>query len=81
MNGFTGTMVLARLAARRDRLRLGVWVVSLALFAGLTTALWADQFGATGDMVQEARLAAASPGIRILGLATGASVVSYATMR
>ena len=81
MNGFTGTMVLARLAARRDRLRLGVWVVSLALFAGLTTALWADQFGATGDMVQEARLAAASPGIRILGLATGASVGAYATMR
>ena len=64
MNGFAGTMVLARLAARRDRLRLGVWVVSLALFAGLTTALWADQFGATGDMLQEARLIESRIGAR-----------------
>ena len=36
MSGFTGTAVLVRLALRRDRVRLPVWVLSLGLMMGAT---------------------------------------------
>jgi ABC-2 type transport system permease protein len=77
----TGTMALTRLAARGDRVRLTLWVLGLSVFVGVTTALWADQLSSSQDLLQEARLAAASPGIRMLGLASGASVGAYAMIR
>jgi ABC-2 type transport system permease protein len=81
VTALVGTAALTRLAARRDRVRLAVWVLGLSVFVGATTALWADQLTNAQDMAQEARLAAASPGIRMLGLASAANVGAYAMIR
>ena len=81
MTSLTGTIALTRLAARGDRVRLTLWVLGLSVFVGITTALWADQLSSPQDLLQEARMAAASPGIRMLGLASGASVGAYAMIR
>lgn len=81
MTAVAGTIALTRLAVRADRVRLLVWVVGVSVFAGVTTALWADQLSSPQDLLQESRLAAASPGIRMLGLASGASVGAYAMIR
>jgi len=81
MNALTGTAALTRLALRRDRTSLAVWVLGLAAFTAGTTALWVDQYRNAADLVQDTRIAAASPGIRMLGLASGASVGGYAMVR
>jgi ABC-2 type transport system permease protein len=81
MNAVTGAGRLCRLAVRRDRLVLPLWMLGTAAFTGATTALWADDLGVTADLVRETRLAATSPGIRLLGLASGPSVGGYAMVR
>jgi ABC-2 type transport system permease protein len=81
MNALTGTAALIRLALRRDRISLPLWVLGLAGFTVGTTALWVDQFRNPAELVQEMRVAATSPGIRMLGLASGASVGGYAMVR
>jgi ABC-2 type transport system permease protein len=81
VNALAGTIALTRLAARGERVRLAVWVLGLSVFVGLTTTLWADQLSSPQDLLQEARLAAANPGIRMLGLASAASVGAYAMIR
>src|SRR5215211_1572644 len=81
MNALTGTAALTRLALRRDRITLPVWVFGLAAFTAGTTALWTDQYRIAADLVQDTRIAATSPGIRMLGLASGPSVGGYAMVR
>ena len=81
MSALTGTTRLTRLALRRDRFSLPVWVLGLAGFTAATTALWVDQYRNAADLVQDTRIAATSPGIRMLGLASGASVGGYAMVR
>jgi ABC-2 type transport system permease protein len=81
MNHLTGTVALTRLALRRDRFSLPAWLLALAAFLAATTALWADQYANPADLVQDARMAATSPGIRMLGLASGATVGAYAMVR
>lgn len=81
MNALAGTARLTRLALRRDRISLPVWVVALAGFTAGTTALWRQQLGGAADLVHENKIAATSPGIRMLGLASGASVGTYAMVR
>jgi ABC-2 type transport system permease protein len=81
LDTLTGTAALTRLALRRDRASMAAWTVGLATFASGTTALWAAQFRDAAQLVQENRVAATSPGIRMLGLASGASVGGYAMVR
>jgi ABC-2 type transport system permease protein len=81
MNAVTGFGALCRLAVRRDRFVLPLWTVGMATFTAATTALWANDFGSTADLVRETRLAAGSPGIRLLGLASGPSLGAYAMVR
>lgn len=81
MNALTGTARLTRLALRRDRVSLAAWVVALAAFTAGTTALWAGEFRDNADLTQELQVTATSPGIRMLGLASGASVGGYAMIR
>ncbi|MGH3462860.1 MAG: ABC transporter permease [Kribbellaceae bacterium] len=81
MNAFAGTGRMIRLALRRDRFTAPVWVLALAGFLAATTALWADELSTVADLIQEMRVTAASPGIRMLGLASGASVGAYAMVR
>lgn len=81
MNPLTGTAALTRLAVRRDRIVLAAWVLGMAAFTAGTTALWASDFHNPADLLQETRIAATSPGIRMLGLASGATVGAYAMVR
>ncbi|HET8641826.1 MAG TPA: ABC transporter permease, partial [Pseudonocardiaceae bacterium] len=81
MNALTGTATLTRLALRRDRVLLPAWVLGLAAFAASTAALWADGFANPADLIKETQVTAASPGIRMLGLASGATVGGYAMVR
>jgi ABC-2 type transport system permease protein len=81
MNPLTGTVGLTRLALRRDRISLPLWTLGLAGFAAATTALWVDQFRDPAELAREVQGAATSPGIRMLGLASGATVGGYAMIR
>ena len=81
MNALTGTSTLTRLALRRDRITAPAWLLGLAAFTAATTALWADDFRDPATLLAETRITVVSPGIRILGLASGASVGSYAMVR
>ncbi|MFC5262747.1 ABC transporter permease [Kribbella qitaiheensis] len=78
----TGTATLTRLALRRDRITLPAWILGLTIFTTATTALWANEFrNPAADLVQETRVTATNPGIRMLGLASGPSVGGYAMVR
>jgi ABC-2 type transport system permease protein len=81
MHALTGTAALTRLALRRDRFSLPVWILGLSSFAAATTALWVNDFRDPANLVQEVGVAATSPGIRMLGLASGPSVGGYAMVR
>jgi ABC-2 type transport system permease protein len=81
VSALSGTATLTWLALRRDRMSLVAWTAGLAVFTAATTALWADQFHDPVDLIQETRITATSPGIRLLGLASGASVGAYAMVR
>jgi ABC-2 type transport system permease protein len=81
MNALTGTAALTRLALRRDRINLPAWLLGLAGFTTATTAMSAAGFPTNDDLVQATRLMATSPGMRLMGLASGASVGGYAMIR
>lgn len=81
MNATAGTLALARLAWRRDRFTVPAWVLGLSAFTAATTALWANDFRDPARMVEEAHIAATSPGIRVLGLMSGPTVGAYAMVR
>jgi ABC-2 type transport system permease protein len=81
MNALTGTRALVRLALRRDRVTLSAWLVGLAGFTAGTTAMSIAALPTTADLVQATRLEATSPGMRLMGLASGASVGGYAMIR
>jgi ABC-2 type transport system permease protein len=81
MNALTGTATLTRLALRRDRISLPLWILGLAGFTAATTALWARDFRDSAQLIEETRITVASPGIRMLGLASGPSIGGYAMVR
>ena len=82
MSGFTGTMRLVRLAARRDRVTLPAWILGLAGFLAVTTAMFEDQYSTHPELLgPDTRIVVENPGMRVLGLATGASVGSYSLHR
>lgn len=78
---FTGTGVLTRLALRRDRITLAAWVLGLAGFTAAITEMSATSFHSTAELVQGTSLMATSPAMRLLGLASGASVGGYTMIR
>jgi ABC-2 type transport system permease protein len=81
MNALAGATTLTRLALRRDRLSIALWVLSLAGFLAATASLWARDLRDPAVLVAENRVAAANVGIRMLGLASGSSVGAYAMVR
>ena len=81
MTTLTGALALSRLALRRDRFTLPAWLLGLTAFSTATTALWARDFDQPAELIQETMVAAASPGIRMLGLASAANVGAYAMVR
>ena len=74
MNALAGTLRLTRLAARRDRITLSVWVLGLTGFLAATTAMFVNSLLTYNDMVQEAALPTNNAGLRMLGLTSGPTV-------
>jgi putative exporter of polyketide antibiotics len=79
MTALTGTTALTRLALRRDRFALPAWALGLAALMAGFTAMAAGLEEA--DLVQETEFTAGNPGLRIFGLASGASVGGYTMLR
>jgi ABC-2 type transport system permease protein len=74
MNALTGTVRLTRLAARRDRVTLPVWILGLSAFLAATTAMFVNSLVTYEDVVQEAALPTTNAGLRMLGLTSGPTV-------
>jgi ABC-2 type transport system permease protein len=74
MSSFTGTGRLVRLAVRRDRIQLPLWIAGTALFVPIVVASVRDRFPTEADRVEVLRSAADSPALLVLRTApTGAS--------
>lgn len=74
MEALTGTLRLTRLAARRDRITLPVWILGMTAFLAATTAMFVNSLVTYEDMVQEALLPTENAGLRMLGLTSGPTV-------
>lgn len=81
MNALTGTVRLTRLAVHRDRFSVPAWILALAGFLAATTAMWDRGFSNPADLTRDVRVAVESPGIRMLGLASGPKLGAYAMVR
>jgi ABC-2 type transport system permease protein len=81
VNALAGSAALTRLALRRDRVTLPAWVLGLAGFTAAITAMSSTGLRSTADLVQNTRLMATSPAMRLLGLSSGASIGGYTMIR
>ena len=82
MSGFTGTMRLVRLALRRDRITLPAWILGMAGFLAATTAMFENNYAKHPTLlVPDTQIVVENPGMRVLGLVTGASVGGYTLHR
>ena len=82
MSGFTGSLRLLRLALRRDRLTLSVWVLGMVVFTTATTALFEDNYTKHPALLAlDTRIVVENPGMRVLGLVTGPTIGGYALHR
>lgn len=82
MSGFTGTIRLVRLALRRDRITLPVWILGMAAFLSATTAMFADSYAKHPQLLEaDTLIVIENPGMRVLGLVTGSTVGGYTLHR
>ncbi|GID31585.1 ABC transporter permease [Paractinoplanes brasiliensis] len=82
MNGFAGTTRLVRLAVRRDRITLPAWILGMAAFLAATTALFDKQYTQhPALLVPDTRIVVENPGMRVLGMVTGAHIGGYTLHR
>jgi ABC-2 type transport system permease protein len=82
MSGFTGTRRLARLALRRDRVTLPAWILGMTCFLAVTTAMFESNYAKHPMLLEpDTRIVLENPGMRVLGLVTGASVGGYTLHR
>lgn len=81
MNALTGTTVLTRLAFRRDRIVLSAWVLALAALLASFTAMFVRGMPTQQDVIQEAEMMAGNPGMRMIGMASGATIGAITLIR
>lgn len=82
MDDFTGTLRLIRLALRRDRFVLPMWILGMAGFLAATTAMFEDSYTTHPELLEpDTQIVVENPGMRVLGLVTGASVGAYTLHR
>ena len=75
MSAIAGTRRLVRLALRRDRLQLSVWLLVLTGLLAASAAVTAGEYPTAEDRVLAAQLIASSPALLLLrGPATDASI-------
>ncbi|WP_326559950.1 ABC transporter permease [Micromonospora sp. NBC_01796] len=74
MSAFTGTARLTRLALRRDRVQLPIWILSTALMAAVSVSAIQAQYPTEADRITVLRTAVQTPALLMLRAApTGAS--------
>jgi ABC-2 type transport system permease protein len=79
---FTGTTRLIRLALRRDRITLPAWILGMAVFLAATTAMFEDNYAQHPVLLEpDTRIVVENPGMRVLGVVTGATVGGYTLHR
>lgn len=66
MTAVTGTATLVRLALRRERVRLPIWILAPAALVALQAGNIASTYPTQGDRIAAAQLLAANPGLRLL---------------
>lgn len=82
MSGFVGTALLVRLALRRDRYTFPAWLLGMTFFLAATTAMFESSYtDHPGLLVTDTRVVVENPGMRVLGLVSGASVGGYTLHR
>ena len=82
MSDLTGTVRLVRLALRRDRFVLPAWILGMSALLAATTAMFEDSYSTHPELlVPDTRIVVDNPGMRVLGLVTGASVGGYTLHR
>ena len=82
MSGFTGTVRLVRLALRRDRITLPAWTLGMGAFLAATTAMFEDSYTKHPELLgADTQIVVENPGMRVLGLVTGATVGGYTMHR
>jgi ABC-2 type transport system permease protein len=74
MSALTGTARLTRLAVRRDRVQLPIWILSTTLLAAISFSATNEQYPTEADRIMVLRTAVQTPALLMLRAApTGAS--------
>ncbi|MFK4104273.1 ABC transporter permease [Streptomyces sp. NPDC019531] len=81
MSALTGTAALTRLAFRRDRVALPAWITGLPALMAAFAAMTVGALTTQQDVIHETEFMAGNPALRMLGLASGATVGGYAMLR
>jgi len=81
MSGFTGTFALVRLALRRDRIQLPIWILGLTLMFMLNAASIAELYDTGTELAAQARIEAGNAvSLLFNGPALGASLGGVITV-
>ena len=74
MSALKGTLRLTRLAARRDRVQLPIWIAGMAMLMYAAAAAVADEFPTEAERATALHAAGASPAVLVMrGIPVGAS--------
>ena len=81
MNSFTGTLALVRLALRRDRIQLPIWILGLTLMFAANAASIAGVYDTGAELAAQARLEATNAvSLLFNGPALGATLGAVITV-
>jgi ABC-2 type transport system permease protein len=82
MNGLMGTGRLIRLAVRRDRVQLPIWIVGSAVLIAAAAAAVADEFPTEAERVTALRGAGSSPAVLLMrGIPVGTELGAMVNFR
>jgi ABC-2 type transport system permease protein len=81
VSAFIGTLTLARLAIRRDRIQLAIWVLVLAAVAAAIAFNFSKLFETDQELLATTQNFATSPVLRLFGLASGATLGAFLMLR
>jgi ABC-2 type transport system permease protein len=78
---FTGTLTIAWVALKRDRIQLPIWILALSGLMAAFAAIYDDVFATAEDLRLATEFYAANPVMRMFGLASGDSLGAYTLVR
>lgn len=77
MKDFKGTLALARIALRRDRIQLPVWILAMAAFMAAFLPTWTGYFEIEEELRAAIEVFAANPAARLFGIASGVGLGEF----